>query len=102
VTEKITEGREASLYRFGQLSDALNTIIPLILVVRLSSGPLCLNRLGSNPLEHCFGRTRTQCHDVNTMARMLGAFIAEILSHSVDVGMDLPMIPHRRFSFGMN
>jgi hypothetical protein len=102
VIERITEGREAALYRSDQLRDALNTFMALILVIRGSSHHLCLNRLGSNPLEHAFGKARTRCRDVNTMAKMLAAFTTEILSKTVDVCLDLATVPHRRISFGLD
>jgi hypothetical protein len=100
VVEKMTEGRNASLYRSEQLRDALNTFVALIVILRSSSHPICLNRIGSNPLEHAFGKARTRCRDVNTMVKMLAAFTTDILSHSVEVCLDLATVPHRRSSFG--
>jgi hypothetical protein len=29
--------------------------------------PLCLNRIGSNPVEHAFGSVRIKCRDVQRM-----------------------------------
>jgi hypothetical protein len=64
VLEKITEGREASLYRMSQLLDALNTFVSLIMLLRDASSPVCLNRFGTESLEHTFVKARIRCRDV--------------------------------------
>jgi hypothetical protein len=100
VIAKITAGREVSLYRTTQLSDALNTFVALITIVRRSRLSLCPNRSVNNPLEHAFGKARTRCRDVNTMAKTIGAFTADVLSHAVKSCLDLVTVPYRRISFG--
>jgi hypothetical protein len=42
--------------------------------------PICFNRVGSNPLEHAFGKARIRCRDVNSMRRMLTALATEAMT----------------------
>jgi hypothetical protein len=56
--EKIRGWRYAALYTRQQIRDALNTLHALIVILRNSDVPVRLNRIGSNPLEHAFGKAR--------------------------------------------
>jgi hypothetical protein len=85
VTTNITkEARQSgpppllTLYTPDQIRDGLNTFNSLISILRESPTPICLNRLGSDPLEHSFGQARTRGFDLNTMKKILEAFADRI------------------------
>jgi hypothetical protein len=101
VVHKITSGRLASLYSADQLRDCLNSFISIIAMLRESHTPICLNRLGSDPLEHSFGQARIRCWDVNTMEKMLAAFSFQAESISRGPFLELLGSPHRRHSIGI-
>jgi hypothetical protein len=69
--ERIRPNKYASLYTTDQLQHALSTFYALIVVLRNSSCPECLNHLSSNHLEHLFGKARLRCLNVNIMKRFL-------------------------------
>jgi hypothetical protein len=54
--EKIHEARYAMLYTRQQIRDSLNALYSIIIVLRNSEGTIRLEQIGSNPLEHLFGR----------------------------------------------
>jgi hypothetical protein len=80
TTERITPNKSASLYTTDQLRHALSTFYTLIVVLRNSWCPICLNRLGSNPLEHLFGKARLKCRNVNIIKRFLSAIGLDLLT----------------------
>jgi hypothetical protein len=67
-------------------------------VIRDSPTPIRLNRLGSNPLEHAFGKAQTRCSDVNTMRWMMKGFTSEDLSLSVNTSLQIVSAPYPRCS----
>jgi hypothetical protein len=90
-----------TLYTSDQIRDGLNTFASLISILRESPTPVCLNRLGSDPLEHSFGQARMRCWDVNTMNKMLRAFAYKIEDISERSFMALLDAPRRRHSIGV-
>jgi hypothetical protein len=102
VIETVREGRRVSLYGTGQIRDALNTFIALIVILRGSASTISLNRLGSGPLEHAFGKARTRCRDVNTMQKLIASFTSATLNRVVDTCLQLSTVPQRRISFGID
>lgn len=102
VSETIGSCPRPSLYTKQQIRDTLNTFVALIAVLRNSADPLCLNRLGTGPLEHAFGRGRIRCHDVNTMKRLVASFAAENRAFVVDAFLALAAEPRRRASVGVD
>jgi hypothetical protein len=77
VLDTSKDGHPATLYARQQVDDGWNTFVAVISIVRSSADPLCLNRLGSNPLGHTFGRGRIRCRDVHTMRRLIHSFASE-------------------------
>jgi hypothetical protein len=69
VTQRKADGKIAGMYTAQQLRDALNTFITLVVILKHSVDPVCLNRLESVPFEHAFGRTHIRCRDVITMKK---------------------------------
>jgi hypothetical protein len=63
TSEMITPNKYTSLYTIDELRRALSTFYTLIVVLRNLSCPVYLNRLGSNPLEHLFGKARLRCRN---------------------------------------
>jgi hypothetical protein len=47
-----------SLHTNAHIRDAQNTFVALLDIISNSNRPFCLNRIGSNPLEHAFGSAR--------------------------------------------
>jgi hypothetical protein len=64
TNEKIHVSRYATLSTLQQVRDALNILHSLIVILRHSNVPVRLNRIGSNLLEHSFGKTRSRCRDI--------------------------------------
>jgi hypothetical protein len=94
--------QQNSLFTNNQIRDSLNTFVALIIVMSNSSEPFCINRLGSNPLEHVFGFARIRCHDVETMFRLLSAFADRLLHCSTGRLLRLAAAPRRRCSVGVD
>jgi hypothetical protein len=104
VSESKRTGVTPSLYSRQQVRDALNTFVSLISILT-SAGPdeySALDRLGSGPLEHFFGRARIRCRDVNTMARMIEAFATEAWGRTVDSVLSLTAEPRHRACVGVH
>jgi hypothetical protein len=93
---------KASLYTNNQIRDALNTFMALILVMRNSRVPFCINRLGDNPLEHAFGFGRIRCHDVETMLRLVNGFAGRSLEADMKQLLQIAAAPRRRCSVGVD
>jgi hypothetical protein len=102
VCEQIHGGPLATLYTSRQVCDALNTLVSLMTVIRDSPTPIRLNHLGSNPLEHAFGKARIPCFDVNAMRRMMRSFTSEALSLSVNTSLQIVSAPRPRCSLGVD
>jgi hypothetical protein len=96
TTERITSNKYAFLYTTDQLRHALSTFYTLIVVLRNSSCPVYLNRLGSNPLEHLFGKAKLRCCNVNIMKRFLSAIGLDLLTAETDDFLRLIKVPKRR------
>jgi hypothetical protein len=55
--ERIGQSRYARLYAGQQIRDALNMLCSLIvIIIRNAPGLIRLDRIGSNPLKHVFGK----------------------------------------------
>jgi hypothetical protein len=67
IKEKIRGCRYATLYTRQQIGDALNRLHALIVILRNSDVPVRQNRIGSNPLEHPFGKARLRCRHIHRM-----------------------------------
>jgi hypothetical protein len=102
VVEKMQAGRSHSLYTRQQMRDALNTFAALTIILRSTGDPVCLNRLGSGPLEHAVGRGRILCHDVPTMKRLTASFATESWSLVVKTFLKLTAEPRRHASVGVD
>jgi hypothetical protein len=70
LAPKIRAGGIASLYSSDQPGDGMNASFSRIILVRSSPTPVCIDRLGSGPLEHEFDHARMRCHDMNTLKKM--------------------------------
>jgi hypothetical protein len=64
--------------------------------------PIWLNRLGSNLLEHTFGKARIRCFDVNTIRRMIRGFTSKALPLSVNMSLQIASAPPPRRSIGVD
>jgi hypothetical protein len=106
LTQKIPKGADqttcVTLFTNDQIRDGLNTLGSLISTIGESPTGICLNRLGSDPLEHSFGQARTRCEDVNTMDKMLKAFAYRAEEISERQFLALFNAPRRRHSLGVN
>jgi hypothetical protein len=102
IVERIGQGHQTSLYCAQQHRDALNTFVALIVLIRRAIRPLCLDRLGSNPLEHAFGSARMPCRDGNTMKKLTKAFTSGILTHSANSCLELATIARHRVSLSID
>jgi hypothetical protein len=71
-------------------------------VIRDSPTPIGLKRLGSNPLEHAFGKVRIGRPEVNTMRRIMRGFTSEALSLSVNTFLQIVSAPRPRRSIGVD
>jgi hypothetical protein len=71
-------------------------------VIRDSPTPIRLNCLGSNPLEHAFGKARIRRSDVNTMRLMMRGFTSEALSLTVNTSPQIVSAPRSRRLIGVN
>jgi hypothetical protein len=99
--EKIHQARYAMLYTRQQIRDSLNTLYSIIVIMWNSEGTIRLNGIGSNPLEHLFGRARMRCRDVNAMRTLhgLSAEFSRLQGASV---LQLIGTRRRRTSFGVD
>jgi hypothetical protein len=100
--ERIPKDKFALLYTTIQLRHALNTLYSLIVILRTSPHPICLNRIGSNPLEHLFGKARLRCRDVNVMKRFLSGIAAEFVKSEVDHLLEIVKVKKRRTIVGLD
>jgi hypothetical protein len=101
IVESI-KGTQATLYLGEQIQHALNTFHALIRLLRSSRSRICLNRVGSNPVEHLFGKGRVRCKDVHTMKKLERAFVSMALDQFVRGFMELLSAPRRRLSVGLD
>jgi hypothetical protein len=102
TTERITPNKHASLYTTDPRRHALSTFYTLIVVLRNSSCPVCLNRLGSNPVEHLFGKARLKCRNVNMTKGFLSAIGLDLLTAEIDHLLGLIKAPKRRNVIGVD
>jgi hypothetical protein len=102
VQDTLSSSGHPALYLEEQLDHALNTFHSLISILRNSRTRICLNRVGSNPVEHLFGKGRVRCKDVHTMAKLLLAFVSEAFAQFAKKFMDLLSAPRRRLSVGVD
>jgi hypothetical protein len=56
--ERIVQSIYAIFYNGQKIRVALNILCSFIVIICNAPGPIRLNRIGSNPLEHLFGKTR--------------------------------------------
>jgi hypothetical protein len=101
IVEVIT-GERPTLYLAEQLDHALNTFHTLISFLRNSRIRICLNRVGSNPVEHLFGKGRIRCKDVHTMEKLAKAFISDAFAQLARGFLELLSAPRRRVSVGLD
>jgi hypothetical protein len=90
------------LFTHDQIRDGLNTFLSLLIVLSNSEQPFCLNRIGSNPLEHAFGSGRIRCHDVHTMERLIGTFAGQLAAGAARRVLEILATPRRRCSVGVD
>jgi hypothetical protein len=102
VTQRKTDGKIANMYTTQQLRDALNTFIALIVILQHSINSVCLNRLGSGPLEHGFGRAPIRCRDVITMKKIINAFTTDVTDLPIDKFLKLTVEPRRPAAVGVD
>jgi hypothetical protein len=93
---------ENTLYTNAQLRDALNTSIALVTLIDILDGPICLNRFGSNPLEHAFGLARIRCRDVNYMETLVNALAGNYKISKIEKFLAIAAEPRRRRSVGVD
>jgi hypothetical protein len=72
----------------------------LVVIIRNAPGPIRLNRIGSNMLEHLFGKTRLRCRDVSTMKRFLSGLADHFLQLQSAHFLELIAAPKRKTSVG--
>jgi hypothetical protein len=89
-----------SLYTDWQFRDALNTFMSLIILIDVSWYTFCLNRFGSNPLEHAFGHARIRCRDVNSMMRLIAGLSGDYSKIAIESFLSIAAAPNRRRSVG--
>jgi hypothetical protein len=77
--EKRCGCRYATLYIRQQIRDALNTLYAFIVILRNSDVPVRVNHIGSNPLEHGFGKARLHCREIHMMKNFMSGLAAEFL-----------------------
>jgi hypothetical protein len=99
--EKIHQARYATLYTRQQIRDSLNTLYSIIVILRNSEGTIRVKRIGSNPPEHLFGRTRMRCQDVNAMRTLMHDLSAEFSRPQIASVLQLIATPRRRTSVGV-
>jgi hypothetical protein len=102
ISERNATGGDLSLYTTAQLREALNTFVLLIILLRTCLAPIYLNRIGSNPSEHTFGKARLRCRDVFTMGKMLTAFTSEALAAFANSFLEILASLCRRVSAGVD
>jgi hypothetical protein len=100
--ERIGQSRYATLYTGQQIRNALNMLYSLIVIIRNAPGPIQLNRIGSNPLEHLFGKTQLRCWDVNTMKRLLSGLVDHFLQFQSARFLELVAALKRKTSVGVD
>jgi hypothetical protein len=101
IVEVIT-GDRPTLYLAEQLDHALNTFHTLISLLRNSKIRICLNRVGSNPVEHLFGKGRIRCKDVHTMEKLAKAVVSDAFAQLARGFLELLSAPRRRVSVGLD
>jgi hypothetical protein len=97
-----TEGGRAPLYTTEQIMHALNLLYFLLVILRTSQAPVCLNRIWSNPLEHLFGRGRVRSRYVNTIQRFVTVLGSDFLNMKSNVILDLVSISRHHTVLGVN
>jgi hypothetical protein len=102
VLDTSRDGYPATLYARKQVCDGWDTFVAIIIIVRSSADRLCLNQLGSNPLEHTFGRGRIGCRDVHPMRELIDSFASEGCDLVVKEFLNLMARPRRRTSVGVD
>jgi hypothetical protein len=100
--EKIRGCRYATLYTRQQIRDALNTLYSPIVIMQNSDIPVRLNRIGSNPLEHAFGKARLRCRGIHTMKNFMLGPAAEFLKLHGENALQLVAVARRRTSVGVD
>jgi hypothetical protein len=94
--------QEDSLYTHAQVRDALNMFLVLTILCSDLADPLCLNRMGNNPLEHTFRRACIRCRDVNTMERVIAGFNGDFMPHPTESFLQLGATLRPRLLVGSN
>jgi hypothetical protein len=102
IKEKIRGCWYTTLYTRQQIRDALNTLYALIVILRNLDAPACLNRIGSNPLEHAFGKARLRCRDIHTMKTFMSGLVAEFLKVHGENALELVAVARGRASVGVD
>jgi hypothetical protein len=92
--------QQDSLYTHAHVRDAFNTFLVLVILGSDSTDLFCLNHMGSNPLEHKFGRARMRCWDVMTTEKLITGFRGDFMSHPRETFLRLGATPHRRCPVG--
>jgi hypothetical protein len=90
-----------SLFTDCQFRDACNTFLALIVLILFLGYTFCLNRFGSNPLEHAFGHARIRCRDVNSMIRLIAALGGDYSKMAIESFLSIAATPNRRRSVGV-
>jgi hypothetical protein len=99
--EKIHGSRYAASYTVQQVRDALSTLYSLIVILQHSSVPAGLSGIGSNPLEHAFGKRQSCCRDIITTRNFISRLAAEFLKLQGGDVLHLAVVAGRRTSVGV-
>jgi hypothetical protein len=100
--EKIRGCRYATLYTKQQMRDLVNTLSALIVILRNSDVAVLLNRIGSNPVEHAFGKARLYSQDIHTTKTFMSRLAAEFLKLHGGNGLQLVTVARERTLVGGN
>jgi hypothetical protein len=90
-----------SLYINVHIRDALNTFVALLDIMSNSDRRFCLNRIGSNPLEHAFGSARVKCREVQRVSYLINTFASNPTGGAAMHGLGIAARPRRRCSVGV-
>jgi hypothetical protein len=80
----------------------MNTLDAFIVILRNSDVPVGVNRIGSNPLEHGFGKARLRCREIHTMKNFMSGLAAESLKLHGENPLQLVAVARRRTFVGVD
>jgi hypothetical protein len=74
----------------------------VIVILQHSIVPVRLNRIGSNRLEHAFGKTRLRCRNINKTRNFISGLATEFLKPQGGNVLHLVAVARRRTSVGVD